>query len=264
MLSIFLQREKVLHDMHYKYDLGDTDIFPQVKEYSFLNCRDLSKYRSFYPELLAKILSSEHSNDHDPENQINLTSNHDMPNKPFQSTTANVTTGPLNSSCRIIIVETNSKEKPSKNRRKEDALREKILNSLQSSVRISMSAISSESMPVLASDLSWIDMRGLSTALSVGHSSELLSFLASKSTIKRSLKSIIGELRRQATIILEASQSSSSAISSSYLMGSNAGISSPALALEPSQLFYAMLYSTKDDRFELVSYTYSIVSSAAA
>jgi hypothetical protein len=264
-LSLFIQREKLLHELHISGGGGgDADrAAAAAEETSFLFNKDICKYRSFAPELLLELLSQDEGDARQSaSNHLSaLPAGPEPGSKASGSAAGGTGSGIAATVNRIIFVEAGSasnKDKPSKNRRKEDAQKERIIRFLQDSVGIAMLSANADHMPVLVSDLSYVDLRGLGTALSMGAPPELASFFASKPAIRRALKLIVAELRYRASIVLEGGSALASPIASSSQTGGSGGG-----AASDSTLFYAMLYSTKDDRFDMVSYTYSVVSATA-
>lgn len=241
-----------------------------AEKQSFLFSKSISNYRSFAPDLINKVELISQENEIKQlgfaiSKKTNATAVTESGGKVLtintsSSGTTKVAVGtvipqpPITTVNRIIFVDgaPSSKDKNFKNRRKDDAQRERVIRFLQNSIGISMSSANPDNLPVLISELPWLELRGLSTALSMSVA-EVSSFIANHPSSKRSLKLVISELRHRASIVIESATNSSVAVAS----GSQPNIS---VKNDSQSLYYAMLYSSKDDRFDMVSYTYSVVS----
>lgn len=273
MLSLFLQREKTLQKLWCcvanTSDAGDrlqnAAAFAQKK--SFMFSKGISRYRSFFPDLLNKVeiisQEAEIRNLSIAPTAPEIGSIKAPTSGAFGSTVAKGLSSqpmshvPVSTVNRIIFIEPTaapSKDKASKNRRKEDAQKERVNRFLQGSLGIAMASANPDMMPVLVSDIAWAELRGLSTAISTGCASDVVAFLSSKPAIKRILKLIVLELRHRASIVVDSASISPSTGSAS------AAIASSGTGISELHLFYALLYSSKDDRFDMISYTYASVS----
>lgn len=280
-LPLFLQREKALHNLHSNafaekmYDAGNDSgknvLF--AEQNSFIFSKSISRFRSFFPELLNKVeLISQENEIRNLNNMLALPSasdagGHTQGSKVIASNVSGVgsakanlsvisTHNPVTTVNRIIFVDAASaatKDKVSKNRRKEDGIKERVNKFLQGYLGIAMTSANPDHMPVLVSELAWLELRGLSTVVSSGTAADVVSYLVSRPAIKRSLKLIVNELRDRASVTIDNA-------SLSVAAGSGPQAASNSNASPDQYLHYAMLYSTKDDRFDLVSYTYSSVT----
>lgn len=255
-LRDFLNREILIrHHYHELEQLSDSkSISELIHRFERVN---VSRYKSFVECELNPTISSAN-----PQSQL-----------ASQGGGKSVVVNPVTTVNRIVFIDHNGAAKEKfKSKKKEDAQSYKrVIAFLQGSIGIAMSSSNPDHLPVLVCELSWLDLRNLSTALAKGVLSEIEAFISTKPHIRRVLKLIIQELKHRAEIMLESSSHSTASSSASASIASASSASSGATGTTASHLFpnnnssdnslyYAILYSSKDDRYDLASYSYSAVS----
>lgn len=284
LLSLYLQRETFLQKLRGEsVRRGGATVFDNDKISSFAEDnyfifnKEVSKYRSFFPDLLNKVdlISQENEIRQYNHNLSHASASmagdsvHQSGNRVGSGVPSTVGAGaaknllqvgshaPVATVNRIVFVDSGSapsKDKAVKNRRKEDAQKERVVKFLQGSLGIAMASANPDQMPVLVSDLPWADLRGLSTALSSGNAGDVSFFFSTKAAIKRTLKLIVNELRHRASITVDNMITAHSPGAGQAVPGGS------GITVLDTHLHYALLYSTKDDRFDMVSYTFPMVS----
>lgn len=166
---------------------------------------------------------------------------------------------------RVRFVEANSYSNVKdqmKQKRKDAQTYKRISAFLQSSVGIDLASSNPDHLPVIVSDLTWVELRSLGTALGMASGAAAQDLLAKeKASIKRAVRLVISELRQRGGGTMadgtSSSGSGSSSSSSSSASSSSAGSAQPSSGLlaDSAHLLYALLYSTVDDRYEMISYT---------
>ena len=149
---------------------------------------------------------------------------------------------------RVRYIDSSNSKDQGKIKRKQAQSYKRVSSFLQGQMGIELSSANPDHLPVIVLDLPWIDIRAFGTVLAKGIAAEIDAFIVDNVTLKKTLRLLLAELRVRG-------RKGSESLGFTTTVSSNHS----HVSTDGGQLFYAMLYSTTDDRYEMISYTLSSI-----